>query len=77
MFNPDLELPGAGDNIISRKGMTLDRNAFERMKDEYYLLRGWDVKSGIQTRKGLEQLGKSFLCREMGKDCGARQNFLL
>ncbi|MBW1855982.1 MAG: hypothetical protein JRJ00_15110, partial [Deltaproteobacteria bacterium] len=48
MFNPDLELPGAGDEIITRKGKTVDRKEFERMKDEYYLLRGWDVASGMQ-----------------------------
>ncbi|MCK5255428.1 MAG: hypothetical protein KAQ81_05345, partial [Deltaproteobacteria bacterium] len=49
MFNPDLELPWAGDEIITRKGKTVDRKEFERMKDEYYLLRGWDVASGMQT----------------------------
>ena len=65
MFNPDLELPGAGDEIISRKGKTIDRGEFERMKDEYYTLRGWDVKSGMQTKKKLEELGMSDLCAEM------------
>jgi aldehyde:ferredoxin oxidoreductase len=67
MFNPDLELPGRGDDIISRKGKTLDRESFERMKDEYYLLRGWDVGSGMQTTKKLQELGLDLLCREMEK----------
>lgn len=67
MFNPDLELPGSGDTIITRKGQTLDRDAFERMKDEYYGLRGWDGATGLQTRKSLETLGLGFVCEELGK----------
>jgi len=64
MFNPDLELPGTGDTIISRKGKVLDREAFEEMKDEYYRLRGWDERSGMQTTTKLQELGLDFLCRE-------------
>ena len=67
MFNPDLDLPGAGDAIISRKGKTIDRGEFEQMKDEYYTLRGWDVGSGMQTKKKLEELGMSDLCAEIEK----------
>jgi len=65
MFNPDLELPGEGDEIVVRKGMTLDRKEFERMKDEYYLLRGWDVDTGLQKKEKLEDLDLSFTCGEM------------
>ncbi len=36
--------------------MTLDRNEFEWMKGEYYRLRGWDVTTGKQTRRKLEEL---------------------
>ena len=68
MFNPDLELPGAGDEIITRKGKTVDRKEFERMKDEYYLLRGWDVASGMQARGKLQKLGLDFLLDEMEKE---------
>lgn len=57
MFNPDFKLPGAGDDIVVRKGKTLDRAEFERMKDEYYQLRGWDVKTGLQTSAKLKELG--------------------
>jgi len=42
---------------VTRKGKTIDRNEFEKMKDEYYQLRGWDVPTGLQTRKKLEELG--------------------
>jgi aldehyde:ferredoxin oxidoreductase len=65
MFNPDLELPGPGDEIAVRKGKTLDRAAFESMKDEYYGLRGWDVETGLQKAKALKDLGLDFVCREM------------
>ena len=29
---------------------------FEKMKDEYYRIRGWDVATGLQTRQKLEEL---------------------
>jgi aldehyde:ferredoxin oxidoreductase len=35
----------------------LDRQKFERMKDEFYALRGWDVATGLQTKAKLEELG--------------------
>jgi aldehyde:ferredoxin oxidoreductase len=35
----------------------LDRGKFEGMKDEYYLLRGWDPKTGAPTRKKMTELG--------------------
>jgi aldehyde:ferredoxin oxidoreductase len=65
LFNPDLELPGAGDAIITRKGATMDRGGFERMKDEYYELRRWDVATGLQKRKLLDDLGLNFVCKEL------------
>jgi aldehyde:ferredoxin oxidoreductase len=65
MFNPDLELPGPGDQMVVRKGKTVDRAEFERMKDEYYALRGWDVPTGLQTKKKLEELGLGFVKGEM------------
>jgi aldehyde:ferredoxin oxidoreductase len=67
LFNPDLEFPGPGDEIISRKGQTLDRKDFEHMKDEYYNLRGWDAASGLQNKEKLDELGLSFVCKELEK----------
>lgn len=40
-----------------QQGKKLDRNKFEKMKDEYYTLRGWDPKTGLQKRGTLEELG--------------------
>jgi len=67
LFNPDLEFPGAGDEIITRKGKTLDRKEFECMKDEYYTLRGWDVSTGLQKKEHMKKLGLTFVCDEMDK----------
>jgi aldehyde:ferredoxin oxidoreductase len=38
------------------KGMTLDREKFEALKDVFYELRGGDKKTGAPTRETLEKL---------------------
>jgi aldehyde:ferredoxin oxidoreductase len=38
-------------------GAVIDATLFEKMKDEYYTLRGWDLQTGIPGRARLEQLG--------------------
>ncbi|MBA7630240.1 hypothetical protein ES703_37760 [subsurface metagenome] len=40
-----------------QKGKKLDRAKFDKMKDEYYSLRRWDVKTGMPRRSTLEALG--------------------
>jgi len=50
---------------ISRKGAVVDREEFEKMKDEYYQIRGWDVATGLQTRAKLEELGLPDVAREL------------
>jgi aldehyde:ferredoxin oxidoreductase len=55
--NPSFLAPGEDGEPHSRKGAVVDREKFERMKDEYYQLRDWDVRSGLQTRAKLEELG--------------------
>jgi aldehyde:ferredoxin oxidoreductase len=54
--DPDCLAPGKNGEPISRVGAVVERQAFERMKDEYYQLRGWDVATGRQTRKKLDEL---------------------
>ena len=56
-MNPDCLVPGKDGEVISRKGAVIDRNEFEKMKDEYYGLRRWDVSTGLQTRASLEEMG--------------------
>lgn len=55
--NPECLVPGRNGEPFSRRGMVVDRVEFERLKDEFYALRGWDVATGLQTRAGLEGLG--------------------
>jgi len=50
-------MPGKGGEAISKKGAIVDREIFEKLKDEYYQLRRWDVASGIQTKSKLKELG--------------------
>jgi aldehyde:ferredoxin oxidoreductase len=35
----------------------LDREKFEKMKDEYYEQRGWDLGTGVPTPEKLAELG--------------------
>ncbi|MDY6892583.1 MAG: aldehyde ferredoxin oxidoreductase N-terminal domain-containing protein [Chloroflexota bacterium] len=55
--NPDCLVPGKDGVSFSRRGMVVDRDEFEKMKSEYYDIRGWDVPSGLQRRPRLEELG--------------------
>lgn len=64
-FNPGCLVPGKGGEPISRKGEVVDRVEFERMKDEYYALRGWDVASGLQRKSRLRELGLGFVAEEL------------
>lgn len=63
--NPECLVPGEGGRPVSRKGAVVDRADFERMKDEYYALRGWDVSTGLQTRKCLEGIGLGEVATEL------------
>jgi aldehyde:ferredoxin oxidoreductase len=49
------------------KGDILDRDKFEKMKDDYYKLRGWDAKTGIPTRKTLEDAGLKDVADDLEK----------
>jgi aldehyde:ferredoxin oxidoreductase len=56
-LNPECTVPGKGGEILPRTGAVVDREKFEKMKDEYYQLRGWDIKTGLQTKAKLMELG--------------------
>ena len=61
MFNPDLYLPGSGNQVLSRLGKALKRDEFEQMRQEYYKLRGWDVSTGLLKKETLVALNLSDL----------------
>ena len=54
--NPEFLFPGKDGVAFSRKGEVIPRDEWEKMKDEYYELRGWDVATGKQTRASMEAL---------------------
>ena len=58
-MNPKCIVPGKNGAPFSRKGMVVDKDKFEQMKDEFYAIRGWDVSTGLQTKAKLEELGMS------------------
>jgi len=47
------------------KGERLDRSKFEKMKEEFYTLRGWDTKTGIPTGQTLEKLGLKEIAEDL------------
>lgn len=63
--NPEGLLPGKDGEVISRKGAVVNRNEFEKMKDEYYKLRGWDIETGLQMKKKLNELELYDIAREL------------
>jgi aldehyde:ferredoxin oxidoreductase len=50
-----------------QEGQTLDKKKFEKMKDEYYALRGWDVATGFPRKSTLKKMGLSEVASQMGK----------
>ena len=56
LFNADLVLPGKNGELFSRKGETVSREMFKKVMDDYYVVRGWDVETGLPTRKKLIEL---------------------
>jgi aldehyde:ferredoxin oxidoreductase len=64
-MNPDVIIPGKGQDIVSRKGLTLDPDVFETMRKEFYDLRGWDSESGLQKARALEHLGLDDLAKDL------------
>lgn len=63
--NPHFLFPGPNGEVITRKGEVIDRDKFERMKDEYYQLRGWDVATGLQTKASLAELDLQDIAEEL------------
>jgi aldehyde:ferredoxin oxidoreductase len=55
-FDRECKVPGKNSAVGSRKGMVVDRDKFEKMKDEYYQWRGWDINTGLPTAEKLREL---------------------
>lgn len=57
MTNPEMVLPGKGDEVVSRKGRVVDRDEFARARWAYYGMRHWNEETGLQTVARLRVLG--------------------
>ncbi|MEE8420535.1 MAG: aldehyde ferredoxin oxidoreductase family protein [Dehalococcoidales bacterium] len=47
------------------KGSIIPRETLERLKDDYYTYRGWDLKTGNPTRQKLAELGLDFAIKDI------------
>jgi aldehyde:ferredoxin oxidoreductase len=66
-FDPECIVPDKDGKPVSMNGNVINRADFEKMKDEYYSLRGWDVATGLQTRRKLEGLDLDDIAMELEK----------
>ena len=48
-------------------GMIVEKDKFDRILDEYYGARKWDVETGLQTEAGLDRLGLKWLADNLKK----------
>ena len=48
------------------KGSYIPRETLERLKDDYYTYRGWDLKTGNPTKAKLSELGLDFATEDFG-----------
>lgn len=67
LVDPDCLAPGSDGKPVSRKGALIDRDGYDRMRDEYYKLRGWDAATGLQTETFLGGLDLSDVAPEMAR----------
>ena len=65
ILNPKMIVPGEGEEILSFEGSVLDREKYENMRQEFYEIRGWDPKTGLQKLETLERLDMSDVGQEM------------
>ena len=49
------------------KAKTLTQEDVERLLDDYYEERGWDLATGIPTRRKLEELGLGYVADDLEK----------
>jgi len=48
-----------------RKGEMVTEKKLEQMKSEYYVLRGWDIATGVPTRETLKKRGLSDVAKDL------------
>jgi len=60
-------VPDKDANFVTRRNFVVEKDEFEKIKSEYYSLRGWDEKTGLQTRAELKRLGLNEIADQLGK----------
>jgi len=55
--DPECLVPGPGGKPVSMVGSRILMQDFEKAREEYYHLRGWDVETGLQSVGNLKDLG--------------------
>ncbi len=65
--NPKMLIPGKDGQTFSRKGMVMERDQFEKMKDEFYDIRGWDIGTGLQKKATMDKLGLEDVAETLNK----------
>ncbi|HSW57766.1 MAG TPA: aldehyde ferredoxin oxidoreductase N-terminal domain-containing protein [Dehalococcoidales bacterium] len=68
-FDPQLIAPDKNGQPLSRKNAILDVAAFEKIKDEYYQIRGWEVSSGLPVASGMNSLNLDDVSAGL-RECG-------
>ena len=63
--DPECLVPGRNGQIVSRLGERVEMKEYLRLREEYYELRGWDVPTGLQTRRGLAELDLGEVAEEL------------
>lgn len=65
MFTKKNEAPGKNGEEISKMNAVVDRDDFNKMKDDYYKLRKWNPDNGLQTTEGLKDLGLNDIAEDL------------
>jgi len=65
LTNPEMLLPGKGNEAVSMKGRVVDKAQFEAMKKEFYQIRKWDAATGLPTAARLGELGLGDVAAEL------------
>ena len=53
------------EDPIETRIKVLDRKIFEKLKDDYYTARKWDIKTGHPTAAKLEELGLKYIAEDL------------
>ncbi len=65
MTNPEMVLPGKGDEVVDMRGKVVDRDEFARARRAYYGMRHWNGETGLQTVARLRDLGLGQVASEL------------